>query len=66
MNDDAGTKRHRPFNPDRDVEEWHGKYLPYDLVKEFIIAFVVVAILVVGLAVIFSSPDETPVTVKSW
>ena len=66
MSGGAGTKRHRPFNPDRDVEEWHGKYLPYDLVKEFIIAFVVVAILVVGLAVVFSSPDETPVTVKSW
>ncbi len=58
-------RRHR-FNPDRDVEEWHGKYLPYDLVKEFIIAFVVVAVLVAGLAVIFSSPDEKPVTVKSW
>jgi hypothetical protein len=68
MSDVAGTrlKRHRSFNPDRDVEEWHGKYVPYDLVKEFIIAFVVVAVLVVGLAVIFGSPDDTPVTVKSW
>ena len=36
------------------------------MVKEFIIAFVVVAILVVGLAVVFSSPDESPVTIKSW
>ena len=40
--------------------------VPYDLVKEFVIALVVVAILVAGLAVIFSSPDDTPVTVKSW
>jgi hypothetical protein len=62
----AAPHRRRRFNPDRDVEEWHGRYLPYDLVKEFIIALVVVAVLVTGLAVIFSSPDETPVTVKSW
>ncbi len=70
MTDVAGTagqaRRRRRFNPDRDVEEWHGKYLPYDLVKEFVIALVVVSVLVVGLAVIFSSPDEKPVTVKSW
>ncbi|MGO8871092.1 MAG: hypothetical protein ACLQPH_06765 [Acidimicrobiales bacterium] len=63
---DGATTRRRRFNPDRDVEEWHGGYLPYDLVKEFIIAFLVVVVLVVGLAVIFSSPDEAPVTVKSW
>ena len=30
------------------------------------IALVVVVILVVGLAVVFSSPDDKPVTVKSW
>jgi hypothetical protein len=64
---ETGTRRSgRHFNPDRDVEEWHGKYYPYDLVKEFLIAFVVVAILVTGLAVVFSSPDEKPVTIKSW
>ena len=62
----GGSRRRRRFNPDRDVEEWHGKYLPYDLVKEFLIALVVVSVLVAGLAVIFSSPDEKPVTVKSW
>jgi len=56
----------RRFKPDRDVEEWHGRYVPYDLVKEFLIALVVVVILVAGLAVVFGSPDEHPVTVKSW
>ena len=30
----------------------------YDIVKEFVIAFVVVAVLVVGLAIVFSSPDD--------
>jgi hypothetical protein len=62
----GGPRRRRRFNPDRDVEEWHGKYLPYDLVKEFLIALVVVSVLVAGLAVIFSSPDDKPVTVRSW
>ena len=60
------NRRGRRFNPDRDVEEWHGKYLPYDLVKEFLVALLVVVVLVVGLSVVFSSPDEKPVTVKSW
>ena len=31
-------RKSRRFNPDRDVAEWHGKYLPYDLVKEFLVA----------------------------
>jgi hypothetical protein len=39
---------------------------PYDLVKEFVIAMVVVTLLTVGLAVAFSSPDEKAVTMRSW
>ena len=35
---------------------------PYDLVKEFTIALVVVLLLSIGLAAIFSSPDEKPIT----
>ncbi len=62
----GSSRRPRRFKPDRDVAEWHGKYRPYDLVKEFIIALIVVAILVTLLAVIFSSPDDKPVTVRSW
>jgi hypothetical protein len=62
----ANHRHGRRFNPDRDVEEWHGRYYPYDLVKEFLVALVVVVLLVVVLAVVFSSPDEKPVTVKSW
>ncbi len=63
---EAAASHRRRFKPDRDVEEWHGKYNPYDLVKEFLIALLVVVVVVVGLAVIFSSPDDTPVTIKSW
>ncbi len=38
----------------------------YDIVKEFVIAFVAVAVLTVGLSALFSSPDEKPVTLASW
>ncbi len=38
----------------------------YDIVKEFVIAFLVVAVLTVGLSALLSSPDEKPVTVASW
>ncbi|MEV0185165.1 hypothetical protein AB0I54_38675 [Streptomyces sp. NPDC050625] len=38
----------------------------YDLVKEFTIALVVVALLTAGLAAVFSSPDVKPVTLASW
>ena len=39
---------------------------PYDLVKEFVIALVVVLVLSVGLAAIFSSPDEKAITMSGW
>ena len=39
---------------------------PYDLVKEFVIALVVVLVLSVGLAAIFSSPDDPPITMTAW
>lgn len=38
----------------------------YDLVKEFVIALVVVAVLTVGLAVAFSSPDEKAISLRDW
>jgi hypothetical protein len=38
----------------------------YDLVKEFVIALVVVVVLTGALAAIFSSPDEKSVTMSTW
>jgi hypothetical protein len=61
----SAAKRRR-FNPDRDVEEWTGAYVPYDILKEAFVALVAVGVLVVLLAVVFSSPDEHAVTLKSW
>jgi len=54
------------FRPDGDVEEWHGRYVPYDIVKEFTASFLVVLLLVLGLSVVFSSPDVHPVTIRTW
>ena len=39
---------------------------PYDLVKEFVIALVVVSLLSLGLAAALSSPDESSITLKGW
>ena len=39
---------------------------PYDLVKEFVIALLAVALLTTGLAVAFSSPDEKAITLSGW
>ena len=46
--------------------KWTGRYREYDLVKEFVIALVVVSLLTVALAAVFSSPDEKQVTLASW
>lgn len=38
----------------------------YDLVKEFVIALVVVTLATIGLAAVFSSPDEKSITMRDW
>src|SRR5665213_3239915 len=62
----AGRHRGRRFNPDRDVNEWHGAYVRYDIVKEFTAAFLVVLLLVLVLSALLSSPDKPPVTIRIW
>src|SRR5437660_8268517 len=47
-------------------DEWKGPYRTYDIVKEFFIALLAVTLLSVGLALVFSSPDERPVTIAGW
>ena len=42
------------------------RMVPYDLVKELVIALVAVGVLAVGAAAFLSSPDVPPVTVASW
>jgi hypothetical protein len=58
--------RRRRFNPDRDVREWTGRYVPYDILREGFIAFLAVGVLVLLLAVVFSSPDESAISLQKW
>ncbi|MDQ1615852.1 MAG: hypothetical protein QOJ60_1791, partial [Actinomycetota bacterium] len=46
--------------------KWSGAQRPYDLVKEFVIALVLVTVLTVALAALFSSPDEKQITLSTW
>ena len=48
------------------VQPWTGPKRPYDLVKEFVIALVVVGLLSLVLALVFSSPDEKGITLQQW
>ena len=59
-------KKPRGWNPDRDVKEWKGAYRPYDIVKEAFVALLAVGVLILLLTVVFSSPDEPAVTLKTW
>jgi hypothetical protein len=56
----------KAFRPDVDAPEWRGGHSPYDIIKEGVIALVVVSVLTVLLAVVFGSPDEPALTIKTW
>ncbi|BEP14954.1 hypothetical protein acdb102_32650 [Acidothermaceae bacterium B102] len=51
---------------DRDFVKWTGPTRRYDLVKEFVVALVVVTLVTAVLAGIFSSPDDKEVTLAGW
>jgi hypothetical protein len=46
--------------------EWDGGYRRYDILKEVLIAIGVVLAIVLVLTILFSSPDDQPLTVKQW
>ena len=56
----------RPAEEEPTTTKWRGEYRDYDLVKEFVIALVVVSVLTLALAALFSSPDEKQITLSSW
>ncbi len=66
------TTEHRPTPRQRHQANsiadrpWTGPEREYDLLKEFVIAIVVVGAMVLGLAAVFSSPDEKSLTLKAW
>ena len=45
---------------------WAGPERRYDIVKEFVVALIVMAVLATILAAAFSSPDEKALTFKGW
>ena len=57
---------HRAEQASLDGQPWSGPKRPYDLVKEFTIAVVVMTLLTVVLAAVFSSPDDKQVTIAQW
>src|SRR5450756_490314 len=58
---DAGRARRTA-----DALPWRGPTRRYDIVKEGTIAVLIALVLTVGLASLLSSPDDPPVTVRSW
>ena len=59
------SRRERLAEDER-YREWKGGYRSYDIVKEASIALGVVLALAVLLTILFSSPDESPSTIKQW
>ena len=47
-------------------KKWSGPYRKYDIIKEGVIAVVIVGFLAGLLSILFSSPDEPALTLKSW
>jgi hypothetical protein len=58
------TAPRRPAHPTPDSHDFPTRH--YDLVKEFVIALAVMALLTTVLAAVFSSPDEKAITMKDW
>lgn len=56
----------RPRPVPAEAAKWTGPTRRYDLVKEFVVACGVVAVLVVILAVLLGSPDEKAVSIRQW
>lgn len=54
------------FGPKDDTQPWKGRYYPYDLVKELVIAVGVITLIAVLLTVLLSSPDDKPSTIAQW
>ena len=54
------------LRPKDDTQTWRGRYYPYDLVKELVIAVGAIALLTVLLTVLLSSPDDKPSTIAQW
>jgi len=48
------------------ARKWSGPSRRYDIVKEFVLALIVVALLTIGLAIVLGSPDRPAITLGEW
>ena len=62
----SAVTTHRPAASGTAPGKWSGPTREYDLVKEFVIALVVVSVLTAALAGLFSSPDEKQINISRW
>jgi hypothetical protein len=60
------TRERRAQIQARERQPWAGEYRRYDLVKEFLAALGVMALLTVVLAAVFGSPDKHVITLADW
>ena len=60
------TRERRSAVRARETQPWQGEYRRYDLVKEFLAALGVIAVLTVVLAVVFGSPDKHAISLAEW
>jgi hypothetical protein len=52
---------------DRQAEYYRGvRMVRFDLVKELVLALVAVSAIVLGLALVLSSPDDPAITIQTW
>lgn len=56
----------RSTSQDVAAQPWTGAVRRYDIVKEFVVAVIVMGVLATVLAAAFSSPDEPALTFKGW
>jgi hypothetical protein len=63
----AASTTTSPARPRRTTPDSHAfPTRPYDLVKEIVVALLVVATLTAALAAVFSSPDEKAISMRDW
>ena len=56
----------RLVHPKDETQVWKGRYFPYDLIKELVIAIGVITLFAVLLTILLSSPDDKPSTIAQW
>lgn len=62
-----GSRRERRLEQSRlESSAWTGPNRHYDIIAELGVAFVVITVLTVALALVFGSPDQQPVSLKGW